>query len=373
MRLSVSMGTVVMVGLLTVVSSASAGDPLVRPGKWNPKDAPPGWLVIETDHYQVQSQVSEAKARALAEHLESMLDLYKEILPFRKRIKMLVLKIFESKEAMLAYRPGATGAAAWYNKGQRELVAYDTGIVLGTRDVPVGIRLLPSVAERLTPEERDRFDALCEAITDSYTYDVARVLSHEGWHQYFHHYTVSWVPMPSWIDEGVGDYFFMATRDDQGGYRIGDINHGRLRVIQRALDDGTTVTFAELLDFEQADYYSNASVYYAQGWSMVHFLMQNENPRYRDLIPKLIEDFKDTKNFRKSSKRAFKGLKLEQLDREWIGWLLSQQPDDPLRDLAEEFGTRIRPEDLVTSPGWQHRYAWHRDKLLGDDVRDDDD
>ena len=355
---------------LPPAAGALAGD-AVRPGKWNPKDAPPGWIVIETEHYQVQSQVGEAKARRLAGHLEAMLDQYQEFLPFRKRIKDFVLKIFESHEAMRAYNPGiSSGTAAWYSKGQRELVAYDTGVVLGERDIPARIGLRPDVEAGLTPDEIERLAALFDEITDAYTFDVARVLSHEGWHQYFHHYTVSWVSMPSWLDEGVGDYFFMATRvrdgqdDDEARYRVGDVNHARLRVVQKALLDGTTVSFSRMLEFEQKDYYSNPSVFYAQGWSMVHFLMQHEDRKMRELIPELIEDFKDTKNFVKSSDRAFRKLDLDEIDREWIGWLLTAEAEDPLRDLAVEFGSRLEPDDLeVPSESWRALYAWHLEGL----------
>ena len=142
------------------------------------------------------------------------------------------------------------------------------------------------------------------------------------------------------------------------------MNHARLRVVQKALLDGTTVPFSRMLEFEQQDYYSNPSVFYAQGWSMVHFLMQHEDGTKRELIPKLIEDFKDTKNFVKSSDRAFRKLDLEEIDREWIGWLLTAEAEDPLHRLAVEFGGRVEPDDLeVPSESWRALYAWHLEGL----------
>jgi hypothetical protein len=193
--------------------------------------------------------------------------------------------------------------------------------------------------------------------------DTAGILSHEGWHQYFHNYTVSWVEMPSWLDEGVGDYFFMARRDEQAGgdrsYRLGDLNHYRLRVVQRAMIDGTTVSFRTLQSFAQRDYYSNASVYYAQGWSMVQFLMHHQDPDFRELIPKLIKDFKDTKNFQKSTDKVFKKVDLDALDRDWIAWVLGQATQDPLRTLALEFGDRLAAGQLQMPESWRAVYTWH--------------
>jgi hypothetical protein len=344
-----------------LAAPAAAGDELVRPGKWNPKKPPKGWVVFESKHYQVQSQCGKAKAQALAAHLESMLEIYADFLPTRRKLDMFVLKLFKNRAAFVEYGKNEN-AVAYYSKYDGELVGYDTGIILGKRDIPAQLFLDVGIADRFTLTERQGLDPHFEAITDAYVMDTARVLSHEGWHQYFHFYTVSIVDMPSWLDEGVGDYFFMATRDDQptgSDYRLGDLNQGRLRVLQRAMEDGTTVTFERLMDFVQQDYYSNASVYYAQGWSMVHYLMQNPDPKYRELIPELIRDFKDTKNFRKSTDKVFKGLDLKQLDRDWIGWVLSQTSVDPMRHLVREYGTKLKSKELVGEKRWLAVYDWY--------------
>jgi hypothetical protein len=171
--------------------------------------------------------------------------------------------------------------------------------------------------------------------------------------------------MPSWLDEGLGDWFFMAVRDEQTGeehgYRLGDMNWHRLRSVRRALEDGLTVTFDKLMDFKQADYYANPGVFYAQGWSMVHFLLKSDDERRRALIPKLLKDFKDTKNFVKSTDKVFKGLDLDELDKEWIGWLLQQPFDDPLLDAAREFGAKVLAEDLEGEARLIKAYGWYLD------------
>jgi hypothetical protein len=348
--------------LAALAAPARAGDPKVKPGKWNKRDIPDGWVVVEGEHYHVQCAAGERKAEALLAHLEQMWGVYTEFLPFRKKPSTFVLKIFPDIDGYHAYG-GPKGSAAYYNRGERELVGYDTGVILGKRDVAARARPLPGVAERLGPGARERLDALCEEITDAYTMDTAAILSHEGWHQYFHNYTVSWVEMPSWLDEGVGDYFFMARRDEQHadghGYRLGDLNHYRLRVVKRAMVDGSTVSFSTLQSFAQQDYYSNASVYYAQGWSMVQFLMHHEDADTRELIPKLIKDFKDTKNFQKSTDKVFRKVDMAALDRDWIAWVLSQPTVDPLAVAAQEFGDRLEPVELDMPDSWRAVYTWY--------------
>ncbi|MCB9897305.1 MAG: DUF1570 domain-containing protein [Planctomycetes bacterium] len=346
------------------VAAALPGDPQVRPGEWNPKKAPPGWVVLETEHYQVQSQIGREKAERLAEHLEAMLDVYREMLPFRKKLPHFVLKVFRGHDEFAEYYPrGAAGTAAYYDQSNKELVGYDSGVLLGVRDIPARVRLASGLDVDLVPTERARLDELFEQITDAYTFDLAAVLSHEGWHQYFHFYTVSWVRMPSWLDEGVGDYFFTAKRGEDGRYHLGAMNDYRMRRLHMAFDEGTTVPFWRMLEFEQSDYYSNPSVFYAQGWSMVQFLMQNEDPHLRQLIPKLIEDFKDNKNFKKATDKAFKGIDLHDLDERWILWVATTEVSDPLADLAREFGDRIPPEALETEDAWRSLYAWHLARL----------
>ncbi len=344
-------------------SAAPADEPKVKPGPWNKRDIPAGWLVGETEHYHVQCQAGPAKLKILSEHLEAMWAVYSEFLPTRRTPPTFVLKIFENRAAYLAYGAPKT-SAAYYDQSTKELVGYDTGVILGARDIGPIVEVAQDVLLQLPQRDSQRLVQLLDQVTDAYTMDTARILSHEGWHQYFHMYTVSWVDMPSWLDEGVGDYFFMATLDEQQskakhGYRLGDLNEIRLRTLHRALVDGTTVNFSTLLGFAQQDYYKNASVFYAQGWSMVHFLNHHESSRYRELIPKLIKDFKDTKNFKKSTEKIFKGLDMDSLDREWVGWVLSNKPPDPLRELAAEFGDRLRTEHLTAPESVLRAYDWH--------------
>jgi hypothetical protein len=351
--------------LLLLGAAALAGDERVKEGPWNKRDVPKGWAIVETEHYQVQSAIGEETGRRLGEHLESMLKLYGSFMPTRRKLETFVLKVFRNKQDFCEYSGYEPKAApvAFYNQVSKELVGYDCGFVFGKRTTLPQLRVTDGAAQKLNAQERARLDELFDAATNAYTFDLVRVLSHEGWHQYFHFFTVSWVPMPSWLDEGLGDYFFMAEKDEQNGgetgYRLGDMNTHRLRSVRRALEDGKTVTFEKLMDFEQQDYYSDPGTFYAQGWSMVYFLLESSDPERRELIPKLIRDFKDTKNFRKSTDKVFRKLDLAALDREWIGWLLSQPLDDPLLTAAREFAGKLKAEDLQGEERLIKAYTWY--------------
>jgi len=161
----------------------------------------------------------------------------------------------------------------------------------------------------------------------------------------------------------VGEYLYMASRPDGSGHRdyeAGAINQPRLRDALRAFEDGRLKRFGLMLKYEQTERFPEASVFYAQGWAMVHFLMTHKSPSMRAVIPRLIRDFKDSKNFRKSTDKVFRDFDIEELEREWLGWLLTQTPVDPLKDLAREFGKQIKVEDLVTGKDVIRKvYLWH--------------
>ncbi len=356
-------GARALTAILLLAATAPAGDERVREGPWHKRDVPKGWSTVDTEHYQVQSEIGADVAQRLGDHLESMLLLYGDFMPTRRKLETFVLKVFKDKKGYCEYSnlPPDTGAVAYYRKDTKELVGYDCGFIFGQRTTPTLLRLKPTTGNELSGADIERIGKLLEGATDAYTMDLSRVLSHEGWHQYFHFFTVSWVTMPSWLDEGLGDYWFMATPDATAkhGFRVGDMNWHRLRRLRRALEDGSTATFEALMDFEQQDYYSNPGVYYAQGWSMVHFLMQHPDPEHRELIPKLIKDFKDTKNFRKSTDKVFKKHDLATVEREWIGWLLQQPIEDPLLLLAREFGTRVKLTDLDGEQRLIDVYKWY--------------
>jgi len=345
--------------------AARAADDVVPPGKWGKSKPPAGWVVSNTSHYQVQSQVGKEKAAALSAHLEAMHDLYQRFLPMRRTQDAFVLKLFRDRNEYLRYSGDEEdqARAAYFDPEHGELVAFDTGIILGHRDVPAQISLRIGVADRLTLSDRQRLDPLFEAITDAWTMDTARVLSHEGWHQYFRAFTISVVEMPAWLEEGIGDWFFTATRDGDRdathGYRLGEVNQLRLRTLRRAMAEGTTVSFGTMLGYGQKQYYVNPAASYAQGWSMVHFLMQHVDKRWRALIPALLADFKDTKNFPESTAKVFQGIDLEALDREWSAWVLSQPLHDPMLDLAHEFGGRLKAGDFIADKRWTATYQWY--------------
>jgi hypothetical protein len=126
--------------------------------------------------------------------------------------------------------------------------------------------------------------------------DTFIVLYHEAFHQYIH-YSTGELPPHTWFNEGTGDYFSGAVIKDGKLQRIGP-NPWRLRLIQEAIETDKFVPWAEILKFEQPQYYNPAIVHicYAQGWSMIYFLRKSElvekRPEWKKILPTYFDTLK---------------------------------------------------------------------------------
>jgi hypothetical protein len=318
--------------------------------------------VESTRHYQVQSQIGRDAARDLGRHLEGMLALYRTVLPSSRTLDDHTVKIFADRAGFLAYL-GALGVLdepqGWYDMQHRELVVYDTGIVLGQRSRPTAVRLASDRTLTLPHADLQRVLQLLDEATVAYTPDTAGLLSHEGWHQWFRNTTVSEVDMPTWLDEGIGDWFAAAERDANGRYHPGGLNQGRLRDLARAQAEGRLLPLEKLLRLNQTEFYLQPTLTYAQGWALVHFLMQHRDPTIRRLVPRLMAEFAESNDFLEATDRTFRNVDLPELEREWTAWIAEQRPEDPLRELADEYRYRILPTDLIGSDEWREAYGWH--------------
>jgi len=315
-----------------------------RRGDWKPRDVPPGWHVLETPSYQIQSQIARETTKRIGEHLEGMMATYRRLLPFRKSARPFTVKIFANREGYLAY--GASSRSlAYYSEGERELVAYDTGLVGGAITRPKEetaeesrVRLGSEEPPEDAPAHRKEAWPLLQELRAKLAMDLLGVLSHEGWHQYFHHFIVSKVDFPSWLDEGLGDFFSeaspgLATGEDLRGVPTAPVRVAWVRI---ALLEGRTAAFDEILRFRQRDYYRDGQAYYAQGWSMTHFLLTHADEKVRAIVPTLLRTFKDTHHMDRSTERAFRGHDVRKLGEDWKAYVARLEIGEPeVRDLVE--------------------------------------
>jgi len=312
-----------ILSLLATDLSAQRRGGSIKPGPWTKAKTPDGWVLHRTRYYQIQSQCGKDKAERLGRHMEVMNKVYRRLFrPDKDGAKQQVIKLLKNREEYLRY--GAPpGSAAYYSRGDREMVCYDTGKWSDEKEAN------PVTGDGASSALQKRLSRL----NDIMKMDLLGCAAHEGWHQYFAWYTVSMAaPLPSWINEGMGDYFYTAAPKKVTGRKVpaklGRLNDGRLMVLIQAVKQGRYVPLQDLISMSKMDFYSNPSVCYAEGWAFCQFLLHSGNKKYAKIIPNYIRYVRNDSNYAAVTKRAFKRIDMDKLESEFKAWI------DNLAELA---------------------------------------
>ena len=265
---------------------------------WNVMKSPRGSYLIEYG-------TSPEYAKRCAEELEQIYAFYRQVIPTGKGIPQCRVRIFD-REDDFVYYSGHPGAAAYWSPGHEEIVAYKF-----EGDKVKHEREEFTIAEQRPPEEV-----------------TFKILYHECFHQYMYYLMgrQRGVDIPSWLEEGLADYFFGA--DWPKGSRklqIG-VNDWRIRRIQDSIRKDQHVGLGKILRYRQMQYYSNPSLCYAQGWSMVYFLLTSPEARAKgwSAIPvAMIEELKKHGDPDKATDKVFAGVDLKAMEEEWKKFVLA--------------------------------------------------
>jgi len=316
----------------------------VRAGPWQTASkVPAGWVIHNTKNYHIQSQAGAEKAKRLGDHMEVMNAVYRRMFkPDKDGVKAQTIKLFKDDASFRAY--GAPpGAAAYYSAGEREMVCYDTG---KWSDEKAG------ASPTTGPETaRDRLARRLGKFEDMMKMDLLGCAAHEGWHQYYHWLVVSRVALPSWINEGMGDYFYTASPVEGRGKKadLGKTFDGRLSILKTAKRQGAMVPLAEFVRMLQQDYYANPSICYAQGWAFCQFLLHGAGGKYAKLIPTYVKLLCNDTNWENVQARAFKGVDIAAMEKEFHAYVDTMETSvkDPF---GEEEGDGAMPEEPPPPP-----------------------
>ncbi|MBS1841858.1 MAG: hypothetical protein JSS69_07910 [Acidobacteria bacterium] len=131
------------------------------------------------------------------------------------------------------------------------------------------------------------------------------VLYHEYTHTLVH---LNFFHVPVWLDEGLAEYLGNASIDKKE-VRIGLIPEGHLYVLQQ----NRLLPIETLLSVDHnSPYYNEAnrtSVFYAESWALVHYLMLSEKSRQEHLLAKFLDAYAKTGDQIVAAKLAFGDLK----------------------------------------------------------------
>ena len=276
-----------------------------------------GWKAIDTENYIIIHHSSDRRLlRKLDRNLEVMHAHYRKLFPPKNPITAVsTVRVCKNREEYVHYGGPPTSAGFW-NHRTEELVLYDNkkgefGSRLGNKDTFI-------------------------------------VLYHEAFHQYIYHSAGELAPH-IWYNEGNADYFSGSVIPNKKEAEVKEVraHPWRVRTIRQAVRVKKYASLRSMFKMTKAEYYRNARLMYAQGWSVVYFLRTSSvvkrNPAWNKILSTyyqvLIDEYyrlteeldEDAEAERKvaggkaraaATRAAFKGVDVDALEEAWKKFVL---------------------------------------------------
>lgn len=197
----------------------------------------------------------------------------------------------------------------------------------------------------LIPKD-DPYNKLNKTVLLCYYYQeygksIFTTLLHEGTHYALrlagHFSSHSTIYPPIWLDEGLATYF-ESSRIKGKKLVTNLINRFQLPIIKTLINDLSFIKLKEFINLSQADYMKNHILTYSAGWSLVYFLVNGKDGKYKKAFQSYIEAYRqhkidvrfDGKDWRVQNKDAHiklfeqcTGIAIDQLEKEWKEYILA--------------------------------------------------
>ena len=276
---------------------------LVHPAATSPADHFDNWLEVRSPNFTVISNAGEREVRRIAAQFEEIREVFHAAFPtlrtdLGKPILIFALKNEDSTKSLLP--------AYWETKGHMH---------------PAGLYV--------SREERD----LVVVRTDLQGENPYEIAYHEYTHALFR---LNFRDLPIWMNEGYAE-FFGNTEIGEKEVQIGKIAPGHLEVLR-------TNKFIPIETLFQVDenspYYNEqnrTSVFYAESWALVHYLMLDPDAAKRQLRANFLKAWTASGNQIEAAQQTFGDLKkfsqvmeaYARQERFYIGHLKLAVHDDP--------------------------------------------
>lgn len=255
----------------------------------------PPWertYVKETEHFRVETDISQKKCDLYASVLETMRAFFQKRFSALgqpneasgRRAKVLVFDTAEGfhRYAELTTDDRVESLLGYYHPRYRQLLLF---------------------------EDRD----------DASGVETLRVLQHEGFHQFIHEVIPE---LPFWVNEGLAEYFSTCRGGDSGQVEgEGGILPARLADLQQFLRAGGPEPFAKLMKQTPREFYEGpVAEKYAEAWSVVLFVEQGAGGRYQKVLEDYLRACVAGKSTREAYEATFGSTEATQLEAEWRGW-----------------------------------------------------
>ena len=233
------------------------------------------WIEVRSPNFTVISNAGEGSARKIAEHFEEFRELVQNAFP-KMRVdlgKPLIIFALKNEDSMKVFLP-----AFWEVKGHTH---------------PAGI---------YQPGEDKHFVAVRTDIEGPNPYEVV-------YHEYTHALMdLNYRGLPLWLGEGLAEFLGNSDLGDKE-VRIGIASGYQLQFLQQ----NRLIPIETLLQVEHNSPYYNeqnrTSVFYAESWTMVHYLMLDPDARKRNLLSNFFTNWDASGDQVEAAQKTFGDLK----------------------------------------------------------------
>lgn len=219
----------------------------------------PSLYVTESEHYRVYSEISTQNAENVAQRLEAYAELFNNYLRFdtSKLNAKLNVRIFSEKPRFDNYL---------------------TSVVGTTRDNFVYLQY----------STLKKSELICYDIENEREFETA--LIRHAFIQFFKSFIKN---PPLWMQQGFAVYFEKSTYDSEHDFAVYRENLGWLETLKNLVGDSSSytntsepslLTLSKLLEPDKATLQEHGSIFHAQSWGFIMFLLNSENKNYNRLL-----------------------------------------------------------------------------------------
>jgi len=233
------------------------------------------WIELQSPHFKVQSNAGEKEARKVADQFEQIRNMF-HIAFAALRVdppQPILIVAAKNENAMKLFLP-----EEWEVKGH----IHHAGLYQPAQDKDY-------VVLRLDIEGNNPFHTLYH----EYTHALLRL---------------NFSNLPLWLNEGLAEFFGNTTLGDKE-IKTGTIDPGHLQLLIQS----KLIPIETLLEVDHRSPYYNetnrASVFYAESWALVHFLMMDEDARQKQLLKNFLSAWEKSGNQVDAAREAFGDLK----------------------------------------------------------------
>lgn len=233
------------------------------------------WIEVRSQHFTVNTNASEKDARKIADQFEQIRQMFHSAFSALRvdTAQPIIIVAAKNENTMKLFLP-----EEWEAKGHIR----HTGIYQQGEDKDY-------VLLRLDTEGENPYHTLYH----EYTHALLR-LNFRG--------------LPIWLNEGLAEFFGNSTLGDKE-VKTGTIDSGHLYL----LNQSKLIPIETLLEVgHNSPYYNEkdrASVFYAESWALVHFLMMNPEARQKQLMKNFFAAYEKSGDQVEAARESFGDLK----------------------------------------------------------------